>query len=249
MYKYAPNEYNNLLQYNSLIKRELVYRAFIKGGQYKDLIDPNSRINKDQKTGKPVTGINNTNVLIGYEILGNVLSEIYSAANKITDLYTYAFIDKERKKLLQEDPDKFYALVRKEMLSPMGAMQRQLYGGQENQYDNLAQTVAELNKFDVTADFLVNPKLFEEYSTGAMKLFLEFNADPKTAIITAQNQTSDVKNSGNSTINGIEEVPLDDVPPAPTKKSPVVQAVKQQRKQVEKQAPSTVNGIEEIPFE
>lgn len=249
MYKYAPNEYNNLLQYNSLIKRELVYRAFIKGGQYKDLIDPNSRINKDQKTGKPVTGINNTNVLIGYEILGNVLSEIYSAANKITDLYTYAFIDKERKKLLQEDPDKFYALVRKEMLSPMGAMQRQLYGGQENQYDNLAQTVAELNKFDVTADFLVNPKLFEEYSTGAMKLFLEFNADPKTAIITAQNQTSDVKNFGNSTINGIEEVPLDDVPPAPTKKSPVVEAVKQQRKQVEKQAPSTVNGIEEIPFE
>lgn len=249
MYKFAPDEYNNLLQYNAMLKRELVYEAFIKTGAYKDLIDPNSSINKDPRTGKPVTGVKNINVMIGYEILGDVLSELYAAANKVTEMYTYAFIDKERQKLFKEDPDQFYALVRKEMLSPMGAMQQQLYGGQDTQYDNMARKVAELKKFDITADYISNPKAFKEFSTGAMKLFLNYNADPKTAIITAQNQNTDVKDSTKSTVNGMEEIPLGEPAPAAPKKTPVVEAIKKQRNQVEKSAPMSVNGLEEIPFD
>jgi hypothetical protein len=252
MYKFAPNEYNNLLQYNSLIKRDLVNDALIKNGTFKDLIDPNSRINKDPRTGKPITGEKNINVLMGYEQLGKILSELYAAADQITDLYTYSFIDKERKKLLEEDPDRFYALVRKEMLSPMGAMQQNLYGGQESGSTNMARTNSDLNAFDITRDFITNPEVFKRYSTGAMQLFKDFNADPKTLIISAQNQNTDVKGSTTPTVNGMEEIPLDEqvpaTPPTP-KKTPVVEAVKQQRKQVEQAGPRTVNGLEEIPFD
>jgi hypothetical protein len=252
MYKFAPNEYNNLLQYNSLIRRGLVNDALIKNGTFKDLIDPNSRINKDPRTGKPITGVKNINVLMGYEQLGKILSELYAAADQITDLYTYSFIDKERKKLLEEDPDRFYALVRKEMLSPMGAMQQNLYGGQESGSSNMARTNSDLNAFDITKDFITNPEVFKRYSTGAMQLFKDFNADPKTLIISAQNQNTDVKSSATPTVNGMEEIPLgEQVPATPStpKKTPVVEAVKQQRKEVEKAGPRIVNGLEEIPFD
>jgi len=177
---------------------------------------------------------------------------LYAAADQITDLYTYSFIDKERKKLLEEDPDRFYALVRKEMLSPMGAMQQNLYGGQESGSSNMARTNSDLNAFDITKDFITNPEVFKRYSTGAMQLFKDFNADPKTLIISAQNQNTDVKSSATPTVNGMEEIPLgEQVPATPStpKKTPVVEAVKQQRKEVEKAGPRIVNGLEEIPFD
>jgi hypothetical protein len=69
LYKYTPNEYNNLLQYNSMLKRKLVDEVLISTGEYKRFIDLNSDLNKDPITGKVRKGLNNINVLLGYEKL------------------------------------------------------------------------------------------------------------------------------------------------------------------------------------
>ena len=249
MYKFSPEEYNNLLQYNAMVKRQLIQDALITGGEYKQFIDPNSDLNRDPVTKKPITGTNNINILFGYEKLGEVMQELYAAANQITDLATYSFVDKERKKLLKEDPDRFYATLRKEMLSPMGQMQTQLYGGQETGATNYAQTERELKVFDIKKNFITDPQEFKKFSTGVMKLFLDFNGDPKTSIINAQNMNTDPNDVPAGLPSGLQELPLGE-PVAPAKKSPVVETVKKQRTEVQKSAPSMLgDGLEEIPFE
>lgn len=249
MYKFSPEEYNNLLQYNAMVKRQLIQDALITNGEYKQFIDPNSELNRDPVTKKPITGTSNINILFGYEKLGEVLQELYSAANQITDLATYSFVDKERKKLLEEDPDRFYATLRKEMLSPMGQMQTQLYGGQETGAANYAQTERELKVFNIKKNFITDPQEFKKFSTGVMKLFLDFNGDPKTSIINAQNMNTDPNDVSANLPNGLQEIPLGE-PVAPVKKSPVVETVKKQRTEVQKSAPSMLgDGLEEIPFE
>jgi hypothetical protein len=50
MYKFSPEEYNNLLQYNAMVKRQLIQDALITGGEYKQFIDPNSDLNRDPVT-------------------------------------------------------------------------------------------------------------------------------------------------------------------------------------------------------
>jgi hypothetical protein len=235
LYKYSPEQYNNLLQYNSMIKRQLVQEALINTKLFEQLIDVNSTYNRDPLTKKPKTGVDNINVLLGYEQLGTILSTLYSVANKITNVAAYSFIDKQRKKLYEEDPDRFYALIRREMLSPLGEMQTQLYGGQEQNKPNFAQTEKELNKFNIDASFITNPDQFKKYATGVMKLFKDFNGDPKTMIINAQNMNTDPNSTEIAIPNSY--TPVDNAPvgkKAPVdKKSPVVEAVKKQREQVQ----------------
>ena len=208
-YKFAPDEYNNLLQYNAMLRRDMIQKYIIDSNVYKTLIDPNSQINKDPQTGKPVTGVKNPNVLIGYEVLGTVLSDIYNAADQITNLTTYTFVDAEREKMFNEDPDRYAEMLKSEMLSPMGQVQKQIYGGQETGQTNIVKSQKDSPYFNINYELIKDPNRFKDFAKGAMKLFKEFNGDPRTLIISAENEADNIVEKGTDMRRqGLTPVPL-----------------------------------------
>jgi len=106
-YKFAPEEYNNYLQYSSMITRKLVQQYVIDSGLYKNLIDVNSSINKDARTGAPIMGDENINILMGYQQLGSILADLNAVGREVAELATYTFVSAERRKMYQEDPERY----------------------------------------------------------------------------------------------------------------------------------------------
>jgi len=241
-YKFAPDEYNNLLQYNAMLRREMIQTYIIKTGQYKKLIDPNSSINKNLQNGKPITGIKNPNVLIGYEVLGQILSDIYSAADQMTNLTTYTFIDAEREKMFTEDPARYAEMLKSELLSPMGQAQKKIYGGQETTNSNIVSSQKDSKYFNINYELIKDPERFKKFSTGALKKFKEFNSDPRTLIISAQNEATDIVNKATESRT---IVPLE----AGETKSPAVnKVIKEKEKAAEIESQDIRPGFRLVPL-
>ena len=246
-YKYAPDEYNNLLRYNAMLRRRLVQEFFIETGDYKTFIDPKSEMNFDPTTNKPITGQKNPNVLLGYEKLGEQLSKMYNVADRITKITNYTFIDQERKKLLDEDEVKYFDLLATETLSPMGQYQKEVYGNQENGGENLVKTEKGNEPlFNINYKLIEDPKRFKNYAKGAMKLLLQYQSDPKTAILTAKNQTAAEamrQYQGDTMSNGL--VLEDEQPEKKPEKKPMVKAIEKQTEQAKPSSQQVVlsNGL------
>ena len=249
-YKFAPDEYNNLLQYSSMITRNMVQQFIIDSKVYQELIDVNSAVNKDQATGLPRMGIDNMKILLGYEVLGDLLSTLNQAGKEIADIATYTFVDAERRKMYEEDPERYIDMVVTEALSPMGDFVKQIYGNQEAGGDNYASRQQGAQYFTIDKNLISDPKRFKNFATGAMQLFKEMNDDPKTAIITGRNAVSSKLQSegGVDLGEGIEYVPFD----APTKKSAAVDTMVKQRDAAQKLAKPNIDlgeGVEYVPFD
>lgn len=249
-YKFAPEEYNNLLQYSTMITRNMVQQYIIDNKIYEELINVNSATNRDAATGLPRMGIDNMKILLGYEVLGDVLSNLNAAGKEIAEIATYTFIDAERKKMYDEDPERYIDMVVTEALSPMGDFVKQIYGNQEGGGDNYASRQKGAQYFSIDKDLISDPKRFRNFAKGALKLFKEMNDDPKTAIVTGRNAVSSKLQSaaGLDLGDGAEVVPFDQ----PNKKSAVVDTIIKQRNAVDKQSKPNINfgdGIEYVPFD
>lgn len=241
-YKFAPEEYNNMLKYNSQIRRELIQENIIDNGQYKEYIDVNSSINKDPN-GKPITGKNNQKILYGYELLGDLLQEMYANANKMTMLANWTFIDKEREKKFNEDPNRYFDELADEKTSVIKDFFTETYGGQDQGADN--RSFVQMNKgmepfLEIDKTKISDPKRFKKYALGAMEQFKQFNGDPNTAIITNNNTSADPNKTestyqvgGNVDVD--EAVPTKAQKPAPTLKPMSVDEVDRRKKDYEKQ--------------
>jgi hypothetical protein len=241
-YKFAPEEYNNYLQYSSMITRKLVQQYVIDSGLYKNLIDVNSSINKDARTGLPIMGDENINILMGYQQLGSIMADLNAVGREIAELATYTFVSAERRKMYQEDPERYTEMYITERLTPIGPLMNMLYDNQNIQQGS--------DYFKMDMDLISNPDRFKDYAKGAMKLFKEMNEDPKTAIITGRNEVSSELQSGGGLDlgNGATAVPFDEG----TKKSPAVETIKKQRETVNKQSGAALDlgeGVELVPFD
>ena len=241
-YKFAPEEYNNYLQYSSMITRKLVQQYVIDSGLYKNLIDVNSSINKDARTGAPIMGDEKINILMGYQQLGSIMADLNSVGREIAELATYTFVSAERRKMYQEDPERYTEMYITERLTPIGPLMNMLYDNQNIQQGS--------DYFKMDMDLISNPDRFKDYAKGAMKLFKEMNEDPKTAIITGRNEVSSELQSGGGLDlgNGATAVPFDEG----TKKSPAVETIKKQRETVNKQSGAALDlgeGVELVPFD
>lgn len=251
-YKLGNEEFNNLLQYSGMITRDMVQTFMIDNKAYASLIDVNSSVNKDARTGLPVTGVDNMNILMGYEILGDVLSGLNQAGRQIAEIATYTFVDAERKKMYDQDPERYIDMVITEALSPMGNFSKQMYGNQEAGGENYIKSQAKAKYFSIDMDMINDPKRFKNFAKGAMKLFKEMNDDPKTAIVTGRNEVSNtmLKDSVLNSTN-TDYVPFDEPKPAkPNLKPKVVDKIKEQRDQVD--ATSTMDlgeNADYVPFD
>jgi hypothetical protein len=246
-YKFAPDEYNNLLRYNAMLRRDMVQKYIIDSKIYKELIDPNSQINKDAQTKKPVTGVKNPNVLIGFEVLGQVLSDIYNAADQITNVTTYTFVDAEREKIFREDPDRYVEMLKSEMLSPMGQVQKQIYGGQETGQTNIVKSQKDSPYFNINYELIKDPNRFKAFAKGAMEKFKQFNSDPRTLIISAQNEADNIVEKGTDMRRqGLTPVPLD----GGAVKSPLVNKVIQQKQKAAEVETKNISrpGLTPVPL-
>lgn len=249
-YKFAPEEYNNLLRYNAMLRRQLVQEYLIDTGEYKKYIEVNSEMNYDPATKKPIAGLKNPNLLLGYEQLGKILKDIYHVADAVTGVVNYTFMDTERRKLYNEDREKYIDLIAREALSPMGQFQKEVYGNQEHGGNNLVQTEKQTNPLlNINYEMIKDPQRFKKYSKGAMKLFLQFQDDPQTAIQTAKNQQVETLKDDSAIMLGpnLDIVPLDQ----DQKSAPVVEAIKKQQQKA-KPKNSTVDlgdNLELVPLE
>jgi len=220
-YKFAPEEYNNYLQYSTMITRQLVQKYIIDKGIYKKLIDVNSKINKNPRTGLPITGVKeNINVLQGYVILGGLLQKLNAAGRDIAEVATYSWVDEQRRKMYLENPKRYTETLIDEALSPVAKAMGELY------------TYAGINKADeylsIDMDMISDPERFKQFVTGAMELFKEYNQDPRTAIVTGRNAVSSQLQNADGDIT----IPFEEA----TKKSAVVDTLVKQRKEAQKQA-------------
>jgi hypothetical protein len=249
-YKFAPEEYNNLLRYNAMLRRQLVQEYLIDTGEYKKYIEINSEMNYDPATKKPIAGLKNPNLLLGYEQLGKILKDIYHVADAMTNIANYTFMDFERRKLYNEDREKYIELIAREALSPMGQFQKEVYGNQEHGGNNLVQTEKQTNPLlNINYEMIKDPQRFKKYSKGAIKLFLQFQGDPQTAIQTAKNQQVETLKDDSTIMLGpdLDIVPLDQE----KKSTPVAEAIKKQQQKA-KPKNSTIDlgdGLILVPLE
>jgi hypothetical protein len=78
-YKLGTEEYNNFLIFNANVRRDLVQKYIIDNKVYEKFIDMNSELNYDADKKTPIGGMNNPNILFGYEQLGSLMSKILAA--------------------------------------------------------------------------------------------------------------------------------------------------------------------------
>lgn len=198
-YKLGTDEYNNLLVFNANIRRELVQKYIIDKGVYKQFIDIESDLNynKDKKT--PIGGMSNPSVLLGYEQLGVLLQQVYSAADAMTMLGTWTMIDAERLKMYEQDPDKFWKMYEVEMSSVLSPAQRELYGGQEegDDYENFVRRNSNGKieqkyqiDMDIVSKIMNDPTYFRKFGTGLIEEMKRFNGKPETRIISPNNKSN-----------------------------------------------------------
>ena len=203
-YKLNPNEYNNYVMFNALKRRELVQKALIKNGIYKNFIDMESNLNMDPMTKQPKTG--KGNVLFGYEQLGSVLSTIYAAADKACMLSYFDLISSEREKMRQDQPDKYKKLIDDEAKSVYGkAISDKIYGGLDESSatnNHKATAVRRVNNGKVTYPYRIDEQsvwtnITEEeiskYITGTMNDLRNFTTKnpvvPKSNTVTLKDGT------------------------------------------------------------
>ncbi len=198
-YKLGTEEYNNFLIFNANVRRDLVQKYIIDNKVYEKFIDMNSELNYDAEKKAPIGGMDNPNVLFGYEQLGSMLSKIYAAADAMTMLGTWTLIDKERYKMYTEDKERFFAMQESEMRSILSELPAATYGGQEtgDDYENFVrkqrngqvETPYRID-MDIVSKILKDPNYFAQFSTGLIEEMKKFNGNIETAIITPNNQNN-----------------------------------------------------------
>jgi hypothetical protein len=92
----------------------------------------------------------------------------------------------------------------------MGQVQKQLYGGQETGEENIVDKQKDSPYFNINYELIKDPNRFKNFAKGAMKLFKEFNSDPRTIITSAQNEADNLVEKSDSMRKaaGIVPVPL-----------------------------------------
>ena len=243
-YKMTPDEYNNILEYNAMLRRQMVQDILIDQGRYKEMIDLQSSYNR-REDGTMIMGINNPKTPFGFELMARIMSDIYNISNQMTLFANYTFIDKEREKLYRDDPERYMQMVQSEMLTATRGLAQTLYGGQEledqatnnlNEYVGGFMNVADAenaagNKFfRVDKELIQDPKRFKKFATGAIDLVKKFDLEGKSMM------------QGDASGKGVTEQQYEDIPlgkPKTTTKEPAVKT--------QKNIPAE-SGYEDVPL-
>jgi hypothetical protein len=193
-YKMTPDEYNNILEYNAMLRRQMIQDVLIDADRYKEMIDLQSSYNR-REDGTMIMGINNPKTPFGFELMARIMSDIYNISNQMTLFANYTFIDKEREKLYRDDPERYMQMLQSEMQTATRGLAQTLYGGQElegqavnnlNEYVGGFMNVTDAenaagNKFfRVDQELIQDPKRFKKFATGAIDLVKQFDKEGKT---------------------------------------------------------------------
>lgn len=190
-YKMTPDEYNNILEYNAMLRRQMVQDILIDRDRYKELIDMQSSYNR-REDGTLIMGISNPKTPFGFELLARIMSDIYTVSNQMTLFANYTFIDKEREKLYRDDPERYMRMVQTEMLTATKGLAETLYGGQElgeEQTNNYVggfmnitdrENLAGNKFFSIDKELIRDPQRFKKFATGAIELVKQFDLEGKS---------------------------------------------------------------------
>jgi len=110
-YRMSQDEYEKYSIAMGEARRRIVNR-FISAGSVDRLLDLNSSINS-WPDGRPKT-VDNEGHLVGYTMLGEILSSLYSAADATMINVERGIINEERKKMAIERPDEYQKLIERE---------------------------------------------------------------------------------------------------------------------------------------
>jgi len=207
-YKLSNEQYNNLLVFNANTRRKLIQENLINNGLYKELIDLESKYNYDFDTNGPKYG-KKPGTLLGYEVLGNILNDLYRAADSMTMLAEWTMIDDERMKLYQTDRRKYDQLIETERKSLLASLPGKTYGGQTLDTETIVYKPTEIEKMQpyaadrsLTSKVFSDPLYFKNFATGVIEDLKQYNGNVSTKTVGGDATTN--KQNLESSISNLE---------------------------------------------